>query len=79
MMIVWVFDSGLIETVCIIFMLLSAASFAVHYAAIFGGKPLKYFYDAEFRFFLSAVILIATVILIFHTVNNSYADILLSC
>ena len=28
--------------------LLSAASFAVHYAAIFGGKPLKYFYDSEF-------------------------------
>ena len=72
------FKSGLIETVCIIFMLLSAASFAVHYAAIFGGKPLNYFYDAEFKFFLSAVILIATVICIFHTVNNSYADILLT-
>ena len=33
------FNSAIIETVCIIFMLLSAASFAVHYAAIFGGKP----------------------------------------
>ena len=72
------FDSGLIETVCIIFMLLSAASFAVHYAAIFGGKPLKYFYDSEFRFFLSVVISIAIVILIFHTVNDSYAEFLLT-
>ena len=72
------FDSGLIETVCIIFMLLSAASFAVHYAAIFGGKPLKYFYDSEFRFFLSVVISIAIVILIFHTVNGSYAEFLLA-
>ena len=35
------FDSGLIETVCIVFMLLSAASFAVHYAAIFGGGTLN--------------------------------------
>ncbi len=72
------FNSSLIETVCIIFMLLSAASFAVHYAAIFGGKPLKYFYDAEFRFFLSVVILIATVICIFHAVSNSYTELLLA-
>ena len=42
------FNNGFVESVCIIFMLLSAASFAVHYAAIFGGKPLKYFYDSEF-------------------------------
>ena len=69
------FDSALIETVCIIFMLLSAASFAVHYAAIFGGKPLKYFYDSEFRFFLSVVLLIIAVSLIVHIISNSYADI----
>ena len=52
------FNSRSVEAVCIIFMLLSAASFAVHYAAIFGGKPLKYFYDSEFKFFLSVVLLI---------------------
>ncbi len=69
------FNSALIETVCIIFMLLSAASFAVHYAAIFGGKPLKYFYDSEFRFFLSVVLLIISVSLIIHIISNSYADI----
>ena len=69
------FDSALIEAVCIIFMLLSAASFAVHYAAIFGGKPLKYFYDSEFRFFLSVVLLIIAVSLIVHIISNSYADI----
>ena len=72
------FDSGLIEAVCIIFMLLSAASFAVHYAAIFGGKPLRYFYDSEFRFFLTVVVLIILIILIFHTISNSYEDILLT-
>ena len=69
------FNSALIESVCIIFMLLSAASFAVHYAAIFGGKPLKYFYDSEFRFFLSVVVLIIIVSLIVHIISNSYADI----
>ena len=72
------FDSGLIEAVCIIFMLLSAASFAVHYAAIFGGKPLRYFYDSEFRFFLTVVMSIVLITLIFHTISNSYADILLT-
>ena len=69
------FNSAIIETVCIIFMLLSAASFAVHYAAIFGGKPLKYFYDSEFRFFLSVVLLIVAISLIVHSLNNSYADV----
>jgi len=69
------FNSALIESVCIIFMLLSAASFAVHYAAIFGGKPLKYFYDSEFRFFLSVIVLIIIVSLIVHIISNSYADI----
>jgi len=69
------FDSALIEAVCIIFMLLSAASFAVHYAAIFGGRPLKYFHDSEFRFFLSVVLLIIIISLIVHIISNSYADI----
>jgi len=70
------FNNGFIESVCIIFMLLSAASFAVHYAAIFGGKPLKYFYDSEFRFFLSVVLLIIIVSFIVRTVSSSYADFL---
>jgi len=70
------FNNGFVESVCIIFMLLSAASFAVHYAAIFGGKPLKYFYDSEFRFFLSVVLLIIIVSFIVHIVSYSYADFL---
>ena len=69
------FNSTIIETVCIIFMLLSAASFAVHYVAIFGGKPLKYFYDSEFRFFLSVVLLIILISLMVHILSNSYADV----
>ena len=69
------FNNGKIETVCIIFMLLSAASFAVHYVAIFGGKPLKYFYDSEFRFFLSIIIISIIISLVIHTLSNSYADI----
>jgi trk system potassium uptake protein TrkH len=72
------FESGLIEWVCIIFMLLSAASFAVHYAAIFGGQPLKYFYDSEFRFFMSVVLIISTICLLVNILNDSYSDVALA-
>ena len=52
------FNSLSIEIVCIIFMLLSAFSFTLHYFAIFKKKPLKYLYDPELRFFISILIII---------------------
>lgn len=52
------FNSLSIEIVCIIFMLLSAFSFTLHYFAIFRKKPLKYFYDPELRFFISILMII---------------------
>lgn len=52
------FKNGLIEAVCIIFMLLSALSFALHYFAFYMKKPLKYLYDPELRFFLSIIVFI---------------------
>ena len=45
------FNNGMIEVVCIIFMLLSALSFTLHYFAFYMKKPLKYLYDPELRFF----------------------------
>jgi len=52
------FNNGLIEAVCMVFMLLSALSFALHYAAFYMKRPLKYFYDPELRFFVSILLLI---------------------
>ncbi|MGB1652283.1 MAG: TrkH family potassium uptake protein [Gammaproteobacteria bacterium] len=52
------FNNGLIEAVCMVFMLLSALSFALHYAAFYMKRPLKYFYDPELRFFFSILLLI---------------------
>ena len=52
------FNSLSIEIVCIIFMLLSAFSFTLHYFAMFKKKPLKYLYDPELRFFISVLIII---------------------
>ena len=52
------FNNGLIETICIIFMLLSALSFTLHYFAFYMKKPFKYFYDPELKFFISILTLL---------------------
>ena len=68
------FNSTFIELICMIFMLLSAFSFTLHYFAIYRKKPLKYFYDPEFRFFLlilSIVFVLALTISIFNGDENT--------
>ena len=58
------FNSIPIELICMVFMLLSSFSFALHYFAIYKSKPLKYFYDPELRFFASILLLIFIIALI---------------
>ncbi|MBL32488.1 MAG: potassium transporter [Gammaproteobacteria bacterium] len=60
------FDSISIELICMVFMLLSSFSFALHYFAIYKSKPLKYFYDPELRFFASILLLIFIIALIIN-------------
>ena len=55
------FNNRAVEIICMVFMLLSALSFTLHYFAFYMKKPLKYFYDPELRFFISIVILIFTI------------------
>ena len=55
------YNNGLIEAVCIAFMLLSALSFTLHYFAIYMKKPLKYFHDPKLRFFISILLVIFTI------------------
>ena len=66
------FNNSAIEAVCIVFMLLSALSFTLHYFAFYMKKPLKYFYDPELRFFISVIMLIfiITVAINFFSVNS---------
>ena len=63
------FNSLSIEIVCIIFMLLSAFSFTLHYFAIFKKKPLKYLYDPELRFFISILIIIFIIGVVISNLN----------
>ena len=67
------FNSFGIELVCIIFMIISASSFALHYGAIFRGRALRYFYDPEFRFFISIILLVfaASSLILFFNPSSS--------
>ena len=64
------FNSTTIEVICILFMLLSAFSFTLHYFAIYRKKPLKYFYDPEFRFFFSILLLVLIVSFLINLLSN---------
>lgn len=61
------FDSGAVEAVAIVFMLLAAANFGLHFIA-FRGRSLKaYLLDPEYRFFLfliSGLVLVSIVTLL---------------
>ena len=67
------FNNFGIELVCIIFMIISASSFALHYGTIFRGRALRYFYDPEFRFFISIILLVfaASSLILFFNPGSS--------
>ena len=65
------FNNIYIEIVCIMFMLLSATSFSLHYYSIFHGKRLKHFYDPELRFFFLIILGIIIIISIYYLIINS--------
>ena len=65
------FNNVYIEIVCIMFMLLSATSFSLHYYSIFHGKRLKHFYDPELRFFFLIIIGIIIIISFYYLIINN--------
>ena len=65
------FNSFSIELICMVFMLLSAFSFTLHYFALYKRKPLKYLYDPELRFFVGIIFLIFALAVIISVVSNN--------
>jgi len=65
------FDSVSIEMICMLFMVLSASSFALHYFAINKKKPLKYLFDPEFRFFVSVLLLVFAIAMLVSIFSQS--------
>ena len=65
------FNSPIIEFVCIIFMLLAALNFILHFLAVKSGSIAIYFKDTEVRSFTFIIIIFLSMIYVFHLVNNS--------
>lgn len=73
------FQSPLINAICVIFLLLSAVNFPLHFAAIRGKSVSTYFRDPEFKAFLTiqaALVLICFVVLLETNVYNTPAEAL---
>ena len=65
------FNSPIIEFVCIIFMLLAALNFILHFLAMKSGSIATYFRDTEVKSFAFIIIIFLSLIYVFHLVNNS--------
>ena len=65
------FNSPIIEFVCIIFMLLAALNFILHFLAMKSGSIAIYFKDTEVRSFTFIIVFFLSLIYVFHLVNNS--------
>jgi trk system potassium uptake protein TrkH len=68
------FASSTINTICVVFLLLSSMNFAVHYAAITGRSLRNYWRDPEVRAFI--LIQAALILIVFMTVfvHGIFAD-----
>ncbi|MCJ8312362.1 MAG: potassium transporter [Saccharospirillaceae bacterium] len=68
------FDSWLIETIAVFFMLLASANFSLHFIAWRKRSLKHYFVDPEFRFFLFVFLAIAVITVITLAVTKTYDD-----
>ena len=68
------FDSPVINFICVVFLLIAAINFSLHYAAVSSRSIRAYLRDPEFKVFL--LIQLALVIVCFTVLssNNIYAD-----
>jgi len=71
------FDSTLINSICVVFLLISAVNFSLHYAAIIRPKHLirSYFKDPELRFFLAFQLILVLVVFAVLFKENIYLSI----
>ncbi len=69
------FQSPAVEGVAIIFMLLAAINFGVHFIVLYGKDPLHYFKDVEARSFLLFVVLVTLAVTLTLRVEGGYAGL----
>jgi trk system potassium uptake protein TrkH len=65
------YNSQAIEGVAVIFMLLAAINFSVHYRMLQSGNPLEYWRNTEVRFFLLSVICIIIIVAVILALSQT--------
>ncbi len=69
------FDSALIESIAMVFMLIASANFSLHFIA-WRRKSIKpYLADSEYRFFLTVIALAGVIVLSSLLLDEIYADV----
>ncbi|MGB1310940.1 MAG: TrkH family potassium uptake protein [Leucothrix sp.] len=68
------FQSRAIESVAIVFMLLSSANFSLHFLVWRKKDPRLYFQDSELRFFLYCVLLVSAICTLYLYVSYQFSS-----
>lgn len=68
------FNSKLIDTIAIVFMLLSGINFSLHFFAWRDNSTLPYWQDTEFKAYLSILGAVCLICCIYLTLTSDYAD-----
>ncbi|MFT6047146.1 MAG: trk system potassium uptake protein TrkH [Arenicella sp.] len=68
------FDSALVESVAIVFMLFASANFSLHFLAWRNRSLGPYLSDHEYRFFLIVLSLVAIILILALVTQNVYSD-----
>ncbi|MGO2240600.1 MAG: TrkH family potassium uptake protein [Halomonas sp.] len=66
------FDSATIEMICVVFMLISAFSFSLHFIAWREKSLLHYFHDPEARFLMFFLLALAVITVLSLWLTNTY-------
>jgi len=69
------FKSDAIDTVAIVFMLLSSANFSLHFLVWRKRNPKLYFQDSELRFYLYCVAAISLVCIVYLYIENQFSTL----
>lgn len=68
------FDSGLIEMIAVVFMLISAVNFSLHFLAWRNRSVRHYFADSEVRVFFGIMLLISLITLAYLLITSTVSD-----
>ncbi len=69
------FNNHAIESVAIVFMLLSSANFSLHFLVWRKKDPRLYFQDSELRFFIYCVLLVSSICILYFSINNLFSTL----